>query len=142
MNKILELYNQNNEFGKLFGMTYEVITPGNIVYKLKVTKQMLGTPTVIHGGALAGFMDAVIGVAALSITSEKGKAVSTVEFKVNYLRPIFLNDELKGIGTVLSEGKRIIVAKGEIFNQNNELVAISTATLNAYPLEKTGYKFP
>jgi len=142
MNKILELYNKTNQFGKLFGMTYEVLEPGNIVYKLKVTQPLLGTPTVIHGGALAGFMDAIIGVAALSITSEKGKAVSTVEFKINYLRPIYLDDELKGLGTVLSEGKRIIVAKGEIYNQNEELVAISTATLNAYPLEKSGYKFP
>lgn len=136
MNKIIEAYNETNEFGRLFNMTYEIVKPGEIVYKLKVTKELLATSKAMHGGALAGMMDAVVGVAALSAVSLKEKVVSTVEFKINYLKPALEGDFLKGFGKVVSEGNRIIVCKGEILNQNNEMVAIATATLNAYPASK------
>lgn len=136
MNEILEAYNKTNEFGRFFNMTYKVILPGEIVYSMEVTKNLLATSNAMHGGALAGMMDAVVGVAAVSISSLKGNIVSTVEFKINYLKPVFLGNQLTGIGTVISEGNRIIVCKGEIFNQNKELVAIATSTMNAYPFSK------
>lgn len=136
MNDILKAYNKSNEFGRLFNMTYEIIKPGEIVYKLLVTREMLATTKAMHGGALAGMMDAVVGVAALSVASQRDKVVSTVEFKINYLKPVFEGDNLQGVGTVISEGNRIIICKGEIFNQNKEMVAVSTATLNAYPSKK------
>jgi len=136
MNKILEAYNKTNEFGRFFNMTYEVVSPGHVVFNMEVTKDMLATPKAMHGGALAAMMDAVVGVAAVSVSSLKGNIVSTVEFKINYLKPVFLGEVLKGEGTVISEGNRIIVCKGEIYNEQKELVAIATSTMNAYPFSK------
>ncbi len=136
MNKIIENYNETNAFGRSFKMDYEIVRPGFVVYKMKVSKRFLATSTAMHGGALAGFMDAIVGVTALSVSSQKGNVVSTVEFKINYLKPVLLNDELVGEGSIISEGHRIIICKGEIFNQNKELVAIGTATLNAYSANK------
>lgn len=136
MNDILEAYNKTNEFGRFLSMDYTVVSPGEIELSMKVTKNLLATSKAMHGGALAGMMDAVVGVAALSVSSLKGNIVSTVEFKINYLKPIFLNDELTGVGSVVSEGNRIIICKGDIFNQNKELVAIATSTMNAYPFSK------
>jgi len=117
-------------------MDYEIVRPGFVVYRMKVTQRFLATSKAMHGGALAGFMDAVVGVAALSVSSQRGNVVSTVEFKINYLKPVLLDDELVGEGKVISEGNRIIICKGEIFNQNQELVSIGTATLNAYSANK------
>lgn len=136
MNEILKAYDKTNEFGRLFNMTYEIIKPGEVEYAMTVNSSFLATSKAMHGGALAGFMDAVVGVAALSVSSLKRNVVSTIEIKINYLKPVFLNDQLKGIGTVVSEGNRIIVCKGVIYNQNAELVAIATSTLNAYPFSK------
>lgn len=136
MNEILEAYNKSNAFGRFFKMTYHIDSPGNVIYSMEVTKDLLATVRTMHGGALAGMMDAVVGVAALSVSSLKGKVVSTVEIKINYLRPVVLNDQLTGKGTVISEGNRIIVCKGEIYNQNHELVAIATSTMNAYSFSK------
>jgi uncharacterized protein (TIGR00369 family) len=136
MNEILKAYDKTNEFGRFLNMTYEVVQPGEVVFSMLVTKDLLATTKAMHGGALAGLMDAVVGVAALSVSSLKDKLVSTVEFKINYLKPVLLNDQLKGLGTVISEGNRIIVCKGEIFNQKEELVAIATSTMNAYPFTK------
>jgi len=118
-------------------MNYEIITPGEIVYKLKSKPEFLATKHAVHGGLIAAFMDAIVGVASLSAVIEEAKVVATVEFKINYLKAALLNDELTGKGLVISKGNRILVTEGKIFNQRNELIATSIATLNAYPFEKS-----
>mgnify|MGYP005673569473 CR=1 FL=1 len=137
--KILKTYNDNNHFGRFMGMDYEVLEPGRVTYKLTIKKDLLATPTAAHGGAIAGFMDGIVGVAALSATAPEGKVVSTVEFKINYLRPALFQDEVIGKGTVLKKGKSLLVVKGEIFNAKEELIATAIATLNAYPVEKSSF---
>jgi uncharacterized protein (TIGR00369 family) len=140
MEKLLELYNKMNNFGRLINMTIEEVEHGEVRYALPITDELLATPTAAHGGAIAAFMDSIIGVAALSAVAHENKIVSTVEFKINYLKPAVMGDQLLGIGKVIQQGKRIIISQGEIFNQNNELLAIATGTLNAYPAEKGGFK--
>jgi uncharacterized protein (TIGR00369 family) len=137
--KLIELYNKNNHFGTLLGMEFELIKPGEIKYFLQVKKELLATPTAMHGGAIAAFMDAIIGVAALSAVAEEQKVVSTVEFKINYLKPAIINDRLIGTGKVIQKGNRIIITEGKIYNSQNEIIAIATGTLNAYPFEKSDF---
>ena len=136
---ILDIYNTHNHFGKLLGMTYSIINSGEVSYCLEVKQEHLATKTAAHGGLLAGFMDAVIGVAALSAVVEDKKVVSTIEFKISYLKPALLGDRLIGKGLVLQKGNRIIVTEGKIYNQHNELICIATGTLNSYPLEKSDF---
>lgn len=137
--QLIDLYNKNNHFGQTMGMNFKVISPGEIVYTIDVKKELLATPTAMHGGAIAGFMDAIIGVAALSAVAEQGKVVSTVEFKINFLKPALLNEKLTGKGKVIQKGNRLLVVNGEILNQHSETIAIATGTLNAYPVEKSDF---
>lgn len=118
-------------------MDYKVISPGHIEYNMLVKEEHLATKTAMHGGALAGLMDGVLGVAALSMVQIEEKAVSTIEFKINYLNAAFLGDILKGEGKVISRGKRILIVEGKIYNQKNELIVTATGTFNAYPFEKS-----
>jgi len=137
MEKLLNIYNQVNQFGIENELELSIIKPGEIVYKMKVVKKHLATPTAIHGGMLAAMMDGIIGVAALTAVAKENKLVSTVEFKINYFKPAFLGDQLTGKGKVDHKGNRIIHASGEIYNQKNELIAKALGTLNAYPFEKS-----
>ncbi len=86
---------------------------------------------------IAAMMDGVIGVAALSLVASEGRLVSTVEYKINYFKPVNLGDILLGKGKVDNIGQRIIHSSGEIYNQNNEVVAKAMGTFNAYPIEKS-----
>lgn len=135
--KILEVYNKYNSFGRLLNINYKELKPGEVDYYLTVTKDMLATKTAAHGGAIAGFMDAILGVSALSKAKENGKVVSTIEFKINYLKPVFLGDQLKGEGRVVSAGNRIITSEAKVYNQKNELIVTGFGTFNAYPFEKS-----
>lgn len=142
-NVLLETYQKTNQFGLTNGMDLIDVKSGEITYRLIINHNHLATPTTAHGGIVAGYMDGIMGVAALSKSSEKLNLVSTVEFKINYLKPVFLNDVLIGKGSVISAGNRIIVAKGEIYNEKtNELIAIATGTFNAYPYQKSGMTMP
>ena len=138
---ILELYRKHNRFGELMGMDFKVLGAGVVHYTLTIKPEHLATPIAAHGGLISAFMDGVIGVAALSSVSEEKKVVSTIEFKINYLSPALLNDELIGIGKVIQKGKRIIISEGEIrcANRNDILIAKAIGTFNAYPAEKINF---
>jgi uncharacterized protein (TIGR00369 family) len=84
-------------------------------------------------------MDGTMGVAALSKVFLDGKVVSTVEMKISFVSPAFLDDVLTGSANILKSGKRILFAEGKIVNQKNQLVAVATATFNAYPAKKAGF---
>jgi uncharacterized protein (TIGR00369 family) len=138
--ELLKIYQLVNKYGQANEMILKIIEPGWIEYSMEIKEKHLATPFAAHGGAVAGLMDGVLGVAALSLTASERKLVSTIEFKINFLKPVFKGDQLVGTGKVLEKGKRIIIANGSIVaaNRNNEKVAIATGTFNAYPFEKSG----
>lgn len=137
MQHLIEIYNQVNNFGRENNMKLTVVKPGEIIYEMEVLEKHLATVSTIHGGMIAALMDGVIGVAALSLVAQDKKLVSTVEFKLNYFKPAYLGDVLKGYGRVDNAGKRIISTSGEIYNQKGEMVARAMGTFNAYPFDKS-----
>jgi len=142
MNKnILKKYNETNQFGNFLKLKLNLIKPGEVNYTVKVKNEHLATLNSAHGGFLAAIFDQVVGTAALSKAVLENNVVSTVEFKINYLKPAFLNDELTGFGKLISKGKRLYTVEGKIFNQNKELLVTGIATLNAYPFKKSDMIF-
>jgi uncharacterized protein (TIGR00369 family) len=139
---LIEIYQKTNQFGKYAGMELTKFEADGIAYRLEVKPEHLATPTTAHGGVIAGYMDGVLGLAALYVSSERAELVSTVEFKINFLKPVKLGDILIGKGTIISAGKRIIITQGRIYNEaSGEDVAIATGTFNSYPYQKSGMSF-
>jgi uncharacterized protein (TIGR00369 family) len=138
---LLAIYQKVNKFGEVNGMELTIVSPGEIIYQMVVKEIHMATPVAAHGGAIAGMMDGVLGVAALSLTAQEEKLVSTIEFKINFLNPVKKGDILKGYGRVDQRGKRIIIASGEIIclNRDNVVIAKAMGTFNAYPFEKSGF---
>jgi uncharacterized protein (TIGR00369 family) len=136
MHPILEMYCKVNNFGNQMGMELTVLSPGEITYKMTITDIHLSNPLAAHGGAVAALMDAVLGVAALSLAVEKNLLVSTVEFKLNFFKAVKPGNVLTGHGKVVFEGKSLVHSMGEIKNENGELVSTGSGTFNKYPVEK------
>lgn len=138
---LIDKYISQNHFGKSLGMNFKIIEPGHIHYYLKIEDKHLATPNAAHGGVISALMDALLGVTGLSAVEKEHKVVSTVEFKINFLSPALLNDQLIGIGRVEQKGNRLLVISGDIIceNRNNQIIAKGIGTFNAYPAEKAGY---
>jgi len=132
---LIQKYIEHNAFGSFIGMSFNITQPSIVEYSMTIRPEHLATPKAAHGGLIAGFLDAVVGVGALSVVCEEGMIVSTVEMKVSYFEPILLDDHVTGISKMLKRGKRILFMEGEIFNQHGILVAKASATLNAYPAQ-------
>ena len=122
-------------------MNFKIIEHGLIHYYLKIEDKHLATPNAAHGGVISALMDALLGVTGLSAVEKENKVVSTIEFKINFLSPALLNDQLIGIGKLEQKGNRLLVISGDIIceNRNNQIIAKGIGTFNAYPAEKAGY---
>lgn len=133
---VIQFYNNQNNFGKTIGMTFELLEPGKVIYKMRVSKEILAQPIAAHGGAIAALMDATLGVAALSMVCEDNKVVSTVELSINYLKPAIVGDELVGEAEMINCGNRLLYFEGKIRNQKGDVIAAGKGTFNAYPIAK------
>lgn len=129
---LIEKYNETNLFGKENNLELKVVSPGHIEYTMALEDKHMALPNVVHGGVLAGMMDAVLSVAAFSAVAEEGKHVATVEFKINYLKAVRNKQMLRGIGKVIKKGSRIIFVNGEIRDSGDTIVATSTGTIMPY----------
>jgi uncharacterized protein (TIGR00369 family) len=136
----LENYKQINNFMRENGIEHSIIEPGLTETTMTILDKHLSSPNTAHGGSMAGYMDSVLGFCALSTAIPDENLVSTVEFKLNYFKPIFLNDHLVGRGKVIRKGKTFIVSIAEIF-RGEEMVAHGQGTFNVYPLSKRAANF-
>jgi len=137
---IIQQYIIWNRFGDLLGMDFEVEQKGHVVYKMTVKESHLATPFAAHGGSVAALIDAALGVACLTEVCEDLKVVSTVNLTISYLNPALKGDVLMADARVTKSGKRILFVEGKVTNQNGELVATASATMNAYPVSKISEK--
>jgi uncharacterized protein (TIGR00369 family) len=122
-------------------MTLSAPAPGQAEYRMVIRPEHLSSPGVAHGGVLAGLMDAVLGAAALTLAFTAGELVSTVEFKINFLHPVRLGDELRATAQVDHAGKSLLVCSGTIYRQSpgeapEKAVAQGMGTFNRYPATK------
>ena len=138
---LLALYNQINQYGQANGMVLAVPAPGQAEYRMAIRPEHLSSPGTAHGGVLAGLLDAVLGAAALSLAFTTGELVSTVEFKINYLQPVRLHEELRAHATVEHRGNTLLVCSGLICcpARQEQVVARGLGTFNRYPADKRDF---
>lgn len=133
-------YKQMNTFARENGIEHKINNPGRTETSMIILDKHLSSPGVAHGAAMAGYMDSVLGFCALSAVIADGDLVSTVEFKLNYFKPILKDDKLIGKGKVIRKGKSIVVSIAEIY-RGEEMVAHGQGTFNVYPLAKRAGNF-
>jgi len=136
-------YNRINQYGQANGMTLTVPAAGHAEYRMVVQPEHLSSPGTAHGGVLAGLMDAALGAAALALAFTTGELVSTVEFKINYYRPVLLGDHLHAVAQVEHAGTSLVVSSATIYRRPADAptaeamaVARGLGTFNRYPASK------
>ncbi|MEY4635319.1 MAG: hypothetical protein RJA55_1117 [Acidobacteriota bacterium] len=101
------------------GRTVFESTPGEFHYN------PLGT---VHGGFGATLLDSAMGCAVHS-TLEAGDAYTTLELKINFLRPLtHATGLVRGIGTIVHAGRTTALAEGRIEDADGKLYAFATST--------------
>ena len=117
---------ETGNYWKHMNMITEPGADGKIQVVMKITKDVLQFYGNVHGGVLAGLMDSCI-AAALTQESDPDQGASTVELKINYLRPVN-QGTLRAEGKVIQKGKKLMVGQGEIKDDAGNMIAFGTAT--------------
>lgn len=98
--------------------------------ELLIREDHLSSAGRVHGGVVAAFLDYACGAAVFS-TLRKEDFCSTVELKVNYLRPIDLGDRLVAKTQIVFRGKRLCVLHSLLFrNKDKKPVSMATSTFH------------
>jgi uncharacterized protein (TIGR00369 family) len=83
----------------------------------------------LHGGILCDLADAAMGMAFFS-TLEEGESFTTLELKINYLRP-FWRGRLVAKGRVVSRGRTVGLAECDVEDVDGRLIARASSTCMA-----------
>ena len=92
----------------------------------------------VHGGWIAAMLDSALGCAVHS-TLAAGSAYTTVEIKVNYLRPVTTaTGRMRAEGKVIHVGRSFATAEATLTDEAGKLYAHGTTTCAIFPLSRRG----
>jgi uncharacterized protein (TIGR00369 family) len=110
----------------LIGLEAGRIENGEAIMELEAGEQHSNPMGTIHGGILCDLADAAMGMAYFS-QLEAGESFTTLELKINYLRP-FWTGKLVAHGRVVSRGKTVGMTECDVVDEQGRLIAKATST--------------
>lgn len=104
------------------------VSEGRVVFACEPAEYHYNPLGTVHGGVMATLLDSALGCAVQSLLPA-GTTYTTLELKVNYLRPVTVKT-----GTIYAEGKtihlggRIATAEARLTDATGKLYAHATTT--------------
>jgi len=114
--------------GSLMNFGIAEISEGRAVFTVEPAEYHYNPIGVAHGGVAATLLDSAMGCAIHS-TLPAGAGYTTLEIKVNYLRPVTIaTGRVRCEASVIHVGSRTAMAEGRIVDENGKLYAHATTT--------------
>ncbi len=128
----LQALQQMGGLTSTLGISFEVIEQ-DVVCRVTIEGRHVGAPGISHGGTITTLFDSALGARALALAMERGQSTSTVELKVNFLRPARQGQTLVTSTTIQSAGKTLLVLTGTASDEaTGERIAFAVGTFNLY----------
>jgi uncharacterized protein (TIGR00369 family) len=112
--------------GKLIGFRLVAFGGGEATVELNSGPQHYNPMGTVHGGVLCDIADAAMGMAFAS-TLEAGQSFTTLELKINFLRPVW-ESNLQAKARVTSRGKTVGLVECDVIDANGRLMARASST--------------
>ena len=110
----------------LIGFRLTEVEPGHAAIELEASERHANPMGTLHGGVLCDIADAAMGTAYAS-TLEEGETYTTLELKINFLKPV-QNARLRAVGRVVRRGKTIGLVECDVTDERQSLVARASST--------------
>jgi uncharacterized protein (TIGR00369 family) len=114
--KLVAFMEEHIPFNKLLGIRVELLRRGECVLRIPWMDGLIGDASrpAVHGGVISTLADTAGGAACFSLLSNPEDRVSTVDLRVDYLRPGPSMDLLCYAKTIRM-GNKVAVARMEVF---------------------------
>jgi uncharacterized protein (TIGR00369 family) len=112
----------------LLGMGIVDVQPGRVAFSLEVGEHLYNPIGSVHGGVFCALLDSAMACAVHSGLGP-GQAYTTLELKVNLVKPLTVDTpRVVATGQVISSGRRVATASGQITGPDGTLYAHATTT--------------
>jgi uncharacterized protein (TIGR00369 family) len=116
------------------GFALTQVAPGFALFTMTPQFRHYNPIGTVHGGVAATLLDSCMSC-AVQTTMQAGTCYTTLEIKVNMVRPITETTGLiRAEGRSLHTGRRSATAEGKILDANGALLAHGTTTCIVFPL--------
>jgi uncharacterized protein (TIGR00369 family) len=113
---------------------------GKVVFTGEPKAEFYNPLGTVHGGWTATIMDSVMACAVHS-TLKPGEGYTTLEFKLNFCRPILPSTGIvRAEGIVLSRGRRAATSEGRLYDSAGKLLAHGTETCMIFEMPPSAEK--
>ena len=112
---------------KLIGFRLTAVEQGSAVFELEAGPQHRNPMGTLHGGVLCDVADAAMGVAYASTLAD-GESFTTLELKINFLRPVW-SGRLIATGRVVNGGRTVGLVECDVTDAQDRLVARASSTV-------------
>jgi uncharacterized protein (TIGR00369 family) len=112
--------------GELLNLTLAQDEPGQATVEFDAGARYANPMGTLHGGVLCDVADAAMGAAYRSTLAE-GETFTTLELKINFLRPVW-NAKLFARARVVSRGQTVSLVECDVVDQRSRLVARASST--------------
>jgi uncharacterized protein (TIGR00369 family) len=110
----------------LIGLRLVAIEPGRARFELEADHRHHNPMGTLHGGILCDIADSAMGMAYASTLGE-GESFTTLELKINFLRPV-RTAHLIAEGTIVQQGRSAGMTECSVTDENGRLIAKATST--------------
>jgi uncharacterized protein (TIGR00369 family) len=111
---------------QLIGFRLVAVESGEAIIEFEAGEAHANPMGTLHGGVLCDVADAAMGIAFAS-TLDEGESFTTLELKINFLKPIW-KAKLKATGRVVKSGRVIGLIECDVTDEKGSLVARSSST--------------
>lgn len=114
--RVVQFMEEAIPFNRFLGMRVETVAHGLCVLRIPWRAELVGDPfrPCVHGGVTATLIDTAGGAACFTMLERTSDRVSTVDMRVDYLRP-GAGADLLCRGRVIRMGNRVAATHTEVF---------------------------
>lgn len=138
---LADVYESKLPFNKILGLKIDRLEPDSVRVGFDMKPELVGNYVhgILHGGVISSVLDATGGIVASIGVVEKLQSsppeeiahgiskVGTIDLRVDYLRP-GLGQWFYATGMVMRSGRKVTVARMELHNDLDKLIAVGTGT--------------
>ncbi len=118
----------------VLGIALETVEPGRATLIATPGEELRNPGGGMHGGFYGTFLDSCM-ASAVSSTMEAGRGSTTLEYKINIIRPIMPGTPVRAIGVAQHVGRSTGIATGEIRGiDDDRLYATGSTTCMVFSL--------
>ncbi len=126
--------NSPSPWGKLLNPTLLSAAKGSLTVSLLVREELTNPGGIMHGGAIAGLIDEVIGMT--TFTLEKQGFYVAMNLNIDFLKPGVLGETITATANVIKDGRNVAHFECHVYNPDKKLLAKASSNLMLTQIQK------